>query len=90
MQAGHGVHSLRLFSARLPFFPSVLVVSFHNMHIVLSVAVHLAEEEKELQGLAALLPGRKREKRVNIRERMASILMQARVILMFCLCKSRS
>lgn len=37
-----------------------------------------AEEDEEPQGLAALLPGRKREKRVNIRERMASILMQAR------------
>ncbi len=42
------------------------------------MALHLSEEEEEPQGLAALLPGRKREKRVNIRERMASILMQAR------------
>jgi hypothetical protein len=34
--------------------------------------------EEEPQGLAALLPGRQREKRVNIKDRMASILMQAR------------
>ncbi|PSC70531.1 nudC domain-containing 2 [Micractinium conductrix] len=36
------------------------------------------EEEEEPQGLAALLPGLRREKRVNVRERMASILMQDR------------
>lgn len=36
------------------------------------------EEEEEPQGLAALLPGRQREKRVNIKQRMASILMQDR------------
>ena len=43
-----------------------------------------AAEEQEPQGLAALLPGRQREKRVNIRERMASILSQV------CVCMSAS
>lgn len=37
-------------------------------------------DEEEPQGLAALLPGRRREKRVNIKERMASILMQASMV----------
>ena len=40
------------------------------------LAMLLFAEEEEPQGLAALLPGRQREKRVNIKQRMASILMQ--------------
>jgi len=50
--------------------------------LVFSLAWHIlcAAEEEEPQGLAALLPGRQQEKRVNIKERMASILMQVRTM----------
>lgn len=42
----------------------------------LSAPLPPSTEEDQPQGLAALLPGRQREKRVNIKQRMASILMQ--------------